>query len=448
LVSCKKDWLDARPNKNLVVPSTVADYQALLDNNVNASAPFNHYQPGLGEIGTTDFYIPYTNFQALYEIEEKNVYTYAHGDIYQGEPDGGDWQFSYGQILICNIVLNGLPGVVTDSSQANDQAAWNNAKGIALFYRSYAFYGLAQEFAVQYDSATAATDPGIVLRLSSDVKQKSVRSSVQQSYDQIIGDLRSAVALLPVTQVSPSRPSKAAAYGMLARVYLTAGDYAKAGLYADSSLQLNSSLVDFNTLDPKATVPLVRFNTEMLYYHVLNFFDAFDIYTPNCIIDSTLYASYAANDLRKVIYFQQVSGYTTYKGYFYNDWGPVGGLTTDEQYLIRAECKARGGDMQGGMTDLNTLLASRWVTGTFVPYTASNADDALRQILTERRKELILRGLRWTDLRRLNKDPRFAVTLTRVLNGQTYTLPPNDPRYVFTIPDIEIQESGIQQNQR
>jgi hypothetical protein len=56
--------------------------------------------------------------------------------------------------------------------------------------------------------------------------------------------------------------------------------------------------------------------------------------------------------------------------------------------------------------------------------------------------------LRWIDLRRLNTDSRYAVTLTRNLNNQIYTLPPNDQRYVLPIPDLEIKLSGIEQNPR
>jgi hypothetical protein len=101
------------------------------------------------------------------------------------------------------------------------------------------------------------------------------------------------------------------------------------------------------------------------------------------------------------------------------------------------------------MNDLNNLLSFRYLTGTFVPLTASGPEQALDLVLTERRKELVFRGsLRWTDLRRFNKDLNLQVTVTHIINGTTYTLPPNDPRYAMPIPDQEVQLTGIPQNPR
>jgi len=93
-------------------------------------------------------------------------------------------------------------------------------------------------------------------------------------------------------------------------------------------------------------------------------------------------------------------------------------------------------------------LKNRYKTGTFTNLTAANADDALALIVKERRKELCFRNLRWSDLRRLNKDSRFQVTLTRNVNGQSYTLAPNSSRYVLPLDPIETTSGGLQQNPR
>lgn len=121
--------------------------------------------------------------------------------------------------------------------------------------------------------------------------------------------------------------------------------------------------------------------------------------------------------------------------------------------MIRAECKARAEDVGGAMSDLNTLMRNRWDKNvTYVPFVAVNALDALKQVLNERRKELVFRGLRFADLRRLNSDSRFATTLTRKLTigglEQTYSLPPNDPRYTLLIPELVMQSTNMIQNPR
>ena len=116
-------------------------------------------------------------------------------------------------------------------------------------------------------------------------------------------------------------------------------------------------------------------------------------------------------------------------------------------YLIRAESAARSGHVSAALADLNYLLKNRWM-GNYVPINISDPVLVLEYILKERRKELLFRGLRWQDLRRLNRDSRFAKTLSRVLDGNTYVLYPNDSRYVFPLDEEELRMTGIQQNIR
>jgi starch-binding outer membrane protein, SusD/RagB family len=207
---------------------------------------------------------------------------------------------------------------------------------------------------------------------------------------------------------------------------------------------MRSTLLDYNTFDPNNPLPFNRSNPEVL------FGAAYSSSGPSIVglslTDSVLFASYASNDLRKALFFE--SG-RYFFGWYDEEAYAFCGLATDEVYLIRAESYARTGDVSAAMADLNHLLENRWLGGTFTPYTAVDAADALRQVLLERRKELLYRGLRWTDLRRLNKDPSMAITLTRTVNGTTYTLPPNDPHYVYLIPDKVVRlNPGMPQNAR
>lgn len=136
-----------------------------------------------------------------------------------------------------------------------------------------------------------------------------------------------------------------------------------------------------------------------------------------------------------------------FKGHYHGGRLNFGGLAVDELLLIRAEGFAREGDVPGALADLNTLLQARWDENTmFVPLTASTAAQALDLILVERKKELLLRGLRWTDLRRLNQEPGREVTLNRTVAGTAYTLEPNSYKYTYPIPNDIIQQTGIPQN--
>src|SRR5690606_15551644 len=76
----------------------------------------------------------------------------------------------------------------------------------------------------------------------------------------------------------------------------------------------------------------------------------------------------------------------------------------------------------------------------------------LKDILAERRRELMFRGLRWTDLRRLNQDSEHAATVRHKLRDgvdeQVFTLIPNDLRYIYLIPQQVIDISGMTQNRR
>jgi hypothetical protein len=437
--ACKKEWLDAKPDKSLVVPSTVADYQALLDDN----QLLNGGQPSLTILGDGDFYLTDANFNARAQTE-KSVYMWAaNSDNFYNTPAISDWSRAYARILISNIVLEGLRDLKNANYLRKD---YNNAKGSALFFRSFDFYNLSQEFCKLYSNASANIDLGLPLRLSANINLEVKRSSVQQTYDQIIKDLIQALPLLPATPAYTTRPSKAAVFGLLSRVYLSQQDYKQALLYSDSCLQLQSALLNYNDLNPAASYPISPNNKEVIFHADMISYASFS--SSRLIVDPKLYQSYATNDLRSIIYFVTVAGNKSFKG-SYNQFNFFNGLATDEMYLIRSECYARSGNTSAAMNDLNTLLKTRWKNSVNYPtMVAMDAEDALKKILAERRKELCFRNLRWTDLRRLNTDSRFQTTITRTVAGVTYTLEPNSLRYVLPLDNNQVILGALQQNPR
>ncbi|PMP66474.1 MAG: RagB/SusD family nutrient uptake outer membrane protein [Mucilaginibacter sp.] len=436
MAGCKK-YLDEKSDQKLVVPGTLADFQSILDN--YSKNVFS--DPGEGEVSSTDYYLTDANYNALSLDSYRREYTWQKDYLF--ETGSNSWYYGYTSIYSANSVLDNMGKVERNSVNQTD---WDNIKGQALYLRGKNFLNMAYLWTLAYDPSTASQDMGLPLRLNTDFNQTSVRSSVQQTYDQIISDLKSSVHLLPIVSLQVVRPSRPAAYALLARTYLSMRQYQEAGLYADSCLQLFNTLIDYNTLTASATYPLKQFNAETIIFSVIG--------TPSPInprrakIDPGLYNLYTTNDLRKIVFFKNNNnGSYAFKGNYTGTLAPFGGISTNEVYLIRAEASARQGKTTDAMNDLNTLLVNRWKAGTFVPLTASSASNALSLILLERRKELLLRGLRWMDLKRLNKDGA-NITLTRTVNGQVYTLPPNDLRYALPIPEDVIALSGITQNLR
>lgn len=436
LQSCGKEWLEAKPDKSLVVPKNIKDYQSLLDN----SSLFNTNQAcGLGEIGAGDFYIADVSWPLVTASQERSAYIWEETAKFYNGDLSVDWLNGYERILNTNVILNGIEKI---RPAETDRQNWNNVKGSALFFRAFDFFNLAQEYCVGYYPGSSNDDLGLPLRLEYDVNIKPKRSTLKQTYERIIADLEIAADLLDTKPEFKTRPSKEAVYALLARLYLAIENYKQAGYYADLALQIQAGLLDYSKLNGAASFPLSRFNTEVIFHSTFYY----GIFNPSRMsVMPELFSEYTLGDARKAMFFG-ISG-LNFKGSYNGDRSLFGGLATDEMYLIRSEAKARAGELTNALNDLNMLRRNRWI-GTYVDLNSTDQTTVLNYILKERRKELIFRGLRWMDLRRLNRDSRFAVTLTRTINNATFRLQPNDKKYVLPIDEEEIRLSGIQQNER
>jgi hypothetical protein len=430
-ISCKK-FLETKSIDTLSTPDSFEDLQALLDNpEMNLSANFTNTQ-------SDEYYIDYTDWQALPENMHK-------GYVWESSLNNlEDWAAKYKSVFYANTVLSNLSSI----SSGTEPSKINLLKGSALFHRAINFYEVAQLYASQYDTTSPGSILGIPLRLTADFNQPSTRATLEQTYDQITRDLLEAAPLLPNVPLYKTRPSKQASFALLAKAFLQMGNYSKAKDYAESCLTIRNTLIDYNSLNPSDNYPfpVYKDNPEIIFYsrpgYPINANDAI------AKIDSLLYQSFDADDLRKRIFFRDNgNGTYAFKGNYTAGSDLFNGLAIDEVYLIRAECLARMGNTAGAMKDLNTLLARRW-NSTFTDYTASNAEEALNLILRERRKELIYRATRWADLKRLNKEPNRAELIRRKLNGEIFSLSPNDLKYALLIPREIMQASKLQQNPR
>lgn len=437
---CKK-YLDERPSKNFRTISSLKDAQALLDNYTS----LNQSDIGAGEVSTDDYYLSKENYD---QIEENYRRMYTWEKDYLFVPDFNDWNNVYKNVYLANSALELMPKV--ERIPANE-TQWDNVKGQALFFRAWFFLQAAVTWAPAYNKPTANVELGIPLRLNTNFNEPSVRASLQQTYQQIVDDLKEAVKILPAKQTALTRPSKEAALALLARTSLYMGNFEEAEIYASEALKLQDKILNFNTLVPSDEYPIKPYNPEVIfesYFYMPAIIANFYAY-----IKTDLYESYHNNDLRKIIFFKPNGNAYSFYGSYEGNLLLFSGLSRNELYLIRAEAYARTNKTALAIDDLNNLLTNRWkidpVSGKtlYINQSAATANEALEKILTERRKELLMRGLRWIDIKRLNREGA-NINLERSLNGTPLQLKAGDPRFTLPIPEDIIKQTGIPQNTR
>lgn len=436
LYSCK-DYLDIKSNASQTTPQTLDDLQRLLD----ASQYMNHNTPAYGQVSADEHFLTSITFNGM---NERNRLDYTWANFYHIWDN--DWARGYIPVYHANLVLDRIEEI--ERTDKNRQE-WDNIMGSALFYRAYQYLFLVWTYAHVYDERTADNNPGIVLRGSSDPTVPSTRASVKESYEHIIADLKEAVDRLALRQIHVMRPSRLAAYGALARTYLSMGDYQSAYLYADSVLQHHDVLMEFynpDDVNPSATIPFKQFNKEIFFYSEMPSTQP-TIHPTYSFIDTILYKEYQSGDLRKETFYREnTEGYPVFKGSYSANTALFSGLATDEMLLIRAECAARLGNRASALDDLNALLRSRWEQGSFLPLELNDTNTILSIILKERQKELVIRNLRWIDIKRLNRDGA-GISLMRNINDELIVLEPNDKRFALPIPMDIIEVTGIPQNE-
>lgn len=435
---CKK-FLDEKSDSRLVVPQTIADIQGLLDD----GALMNYaVTPSYGETCADDYFLIPSTLEKSGAFA-KNVYSWKPVNIVFGY----DWSRAYLPIYNSNLALEILQK--NPRTQLNAQE-WDNVKGSALFFRSFYYLLLTAQYGLAYDEQNSATDLGIVIRESSDFNKVSVRSSVKTCYERIIKDLEESLNYLPDFPRHSLRPSKAAAFALLARAALYKRDYTMGQKYSDLALKLRAELMDFNgdadLNNLTAATPIKKFNKETIFYSEM--YSGLGLHTPvYASVDTLLYASYNINDLRRVAFFRFSAGYPVFKGSYSSNANTLfSGLTTSEMYLTRAECRAYNGDLPGAMSDLNTLLRKRWKSGTgYIPYDTGDKATAISLIRNERRKEMLMRGTRWADIKRQNREGA-NITPVRKVDGKLIKLEPGSRFYALPLPSDIIDLTGMPQN--
>ena len=450
LTGCN-DYLDIKP-KGEKIPTTVSDYETLL-NYESVQKVSDTYPAYL----TDDVFLPDvaegTATPGLNSVDQsiRNLYLFKK-EVFGDAQDDGFWFASYNRIYYYNTVIDN----VMDADGSDEQQKLS-IRAEALISRALEYLYLVNGYAKHYDVRTAESDPGVPLILDEDISKKNlVRASVKDVYAQILSDLQTALPNLPVqAKGNAFRASKAAGYGVLAKMYLYMGNYAEALKAANEVLEINNSLLDlkkYAVVKPQSSIG--RTNVPQDIDNPENIYIKFAPYVYG--LSSKVYGSdelislFSEDDMRLQIYFTKNFRNIPTDKYV---WAPYLranlAVSSPEIYLIAAECEAREGSIERAIALINKLRDNRIKNNTDI--VATDRNDALQKVLEERRRELAMSGMvRYIDLKRLNQDSQFAKTVTHVTSEGTFTLEPNSPLYVLPIPAkvMRFNKNSMQQNER
>ena len=450
LTGCN-DFLDIKP-KGEKIPKTVTDYETLL-NYESVQKVSDTYPTYL----TDDVYLPDvaqgTATPGLNSVEQSilNLYLFKK-DVFGEAQDDGFWFASYNRIYYYNTVIDNIMNAEGPSEQQK-----HSIQAEALISRALEYLYLVNGYAKHYDVRTAETDPGVPLILDEDISKKDlVRASVKDVYAQIQSDLQAALPNLPAQPKGNAfRASKAAGYGILAKMYLYMGNYTEALKAANEVLAINNSLLDLKKYAVvKVQSSIGRTNVPQDIDNPENIYIKFAPYvyglSSKVFGSDELISLFSEDDMRLQIYFTKNFRNIPTDKYV---WAPYLranlAVSSPEIYLIAAECEAREGSVERAMALINKLRDNRIKNNTDV--VATDRNDALQKVLEERRRELAMSGMvRYIDLKRLNQEAQFAKTVTHVTSEGTFSLEPNSPLYVLPIPAkvMRFNKNSMKQNER
>ncbi len=407
------------------------------------------------------------------------------------------WKYSYRTISNCNLFLEQIDLIDGEESVKNDY------KAQAYALRAFAYFNLVRWF-----GETAYTDDpngrGIIINNTvNDLDGYNIgRTSVQAAYDQIIADLNEAEKNATSNDYKGFIDASGVA-AIQARVYLTMGDWANASKYAKkayagfslideatylsgfnnvSSEDIWSQKFDDSSVSTYLSIPSFTYTSSDITYGDENEdgkIDFDDVYVGkrgadfvfgyNSIrVTRQLIDLFEDTDFRKKMFALNLdpdgnpilgsdgknsyARYTTAEGHLCTKWqsrtalgtGDFSRIRASEMYLIEAEAEARMGNDGPAQTALLAIQSRADATVTEVTATGQALLD---EILKERRKELVLEGHRFFDIKRLDIDlDRTASAndqwsdFTDTGEENEYIIPKNSvsKRFCLPIPQLEI----------
>ena len=474
LTSCT-DFLDKNPSKNSQIDITTAEQLDALLGNYTA---FNNENNMASYLGTDD-----SGFDGQLYKAESGIFLHSHvfhstWDVegVANDPFERNWTTEYLKIFYANLVLDNL------SKVSGDENLKESLRREAHFIRAVSYYQLVNMYTM-LDVPNNQKELGIVIKRTTSFEEKIPRATLEESYKQIESDLNEALAdnssIESNGKFRPWRISKTGVKAFAARYYLQKGKYEQALSYAQQVLSEYSTLVDYNTefrYDSKQLIVKTSQGEKRLdmpytwiaseadiinwkeFLYVRTLYNGSGWFIPSDELMNLYDRNY---DLRfRYHYVEDYSFFRSAKqvskpGYvFFGMFNIPSGPTVAEMFLIKAECLVRKGQWAEGMQAMEMLRVKRIETKGYRPLVVSNASEALKEVLNERRREMPF-SMRWFDARRYNQnsDNTDDVEFTRMFYPysissvdyskplQQFKLPKDSRRWANPIPRTEIISS-------
>lgn len=370
---------------------------------------------------------------------QNNTLTPDNGDVV-----GGFWTPPYFDIYMANAAIEGI-----EASQTLSNAIKKQLIGEAEFIRAFCHFYLVNLFG----------DVSLVTTTSWPTTSLMSRTPASQVYQQIISDLKDAQNSLAsdysISGDERTRANKWAATALLARVYLYTNKYDSAE--AQANLIINNSAFSLST-DLNSTF-LAKNNNEAIFQletsntspyaipEAQQFIPRNQRSSPKYILTDQLLGAFELGDQRMASWVKSTtySGVTYYFPYKYKvRLGQDGNITEynmvlrlAEQYLIRAEARAKQNNLDGAIKDLNVIRERAGLSDLSSTLNQSQVLDAISQ---ENRIEFFAEwGHRWFDLKRVAK----ANELLGPIKGANWQA--TDELYPIPLSEIQ-RDPNLKQN--
>jgi hypothetical protein len=448
LSSCKKDFLDVTPS------NSIANTEAF-----NSAEKLQSAMTGIYDLNT---FSGYTN-NILLNMDVKgedvlvnstNNYSrfiagYQYIETVNSSELSVHWQYSYRIIANCNQLIENVPAApVTEAVKLQYTAE-------ARAMRAYAHFNLVREFAKPYTVDPTSLGVPVVEKSIGPNDTFPARATVAATYTSIVADLVFAEANFPASATNTFRLTKGSIQGLLARVYLTMGDYANASKYAKLARtgytlgNAASLLAGFSDKTSEWIWGIdVRADDNNGFLQVQSFYDPYDDGYSSFRVAKEFLDLFADNDIRKNQmripatrgadprtgdYELLGNGYLTSKFVFRGAWDNDQLLMrASEMVLIEAEAEARLGNTAAAKAAL--LIIQQRAIPTAV-LSANTGDALVQEILIERRKELFGEGHRYYDILRTKQTLNRSASVS---HWSKLVIASGDKRFALPIPQAEI----------